>query len=159
MPVTELSPAWVTPYDPRRRAPERRPPREPPPRYDPGLAASPPPDSGSPPPLFRPDLSQLAAIGETLPPAPSFVRHDALGQLVTAVREGDLGRAQAALDALETEILVERSAGITEPSGWLGARNRLAAVTDRLSTVAPSTHAADDAYETLAHFLDTDGLA
>jgi hypothetical protein len=158
MPVSELSPAYVAPYDPRRRAAERRPPREPPPRPDPFLAPAPAPDPGFLAPVFRPDLSQLAHISEPAPPQPAAEFDDVLGQLVTAVREGDLGRARAALDALETEMLVERSAGEANALRRIGAHERMAAATERLAPVAASTHAADDAYETLAHYLDADGL-
>jgi len=158
MALTELSPAYVTPYDPRRRAPERRPPRDPSPRYDPP-AAPPPSDAALLAPVFRPDLSQLAVSVESPPPGPPVDFDNTLGQLVLAVREGDLSRARAALDALETEMLVERSAGNTQESGWLRAPERLACVTSRLSAVAPPTHAADAAYETLAHYLNADGPA
>jgi hypothetical protein len=150
MAVTELSSAWVTPYDPRRRAAERRPPREPPARALPEMQAALPAPS-APPPMFRPDLSQLSAPVEPAP-APFDI---ALGQLVSAVRQGDLARARAAFEALETEMLVERSAGsVEQPSVPLFGES---APPSPYDAVAPSMFAADDAYETLSHYLDADG--
>jgi len=147
MAVTELSSAWVTPYDPRRRAAERRAPREPLARTPPEIQAAPQAPGAPPPPMFRPDLSQLAAaIEPPLAPAPFDY---ALGQLVSAVRDGDLARARAAFEALETEMLVERSAG--------SACVPRSPAPDPFATVAPSMFAADDAYETLSHYLDADG--
>jgi hypothetical protein len=100
--------------------------------------------------MFRPDLSQLSAPVEPSP-APVDI---ALTQLVSAVRQGDLTRARAAFEALETEMLLERSVGSADlpPAPLVGE-----SASSPYDAVAPSLFAADDAYETLSHYLDADG--
>jgi hypothetical protein len=165
MSVSELGSALVTPFDPRRRAPDRRTPREPPPRREPESAAAslgpaPSPSAQDPAflaPVFRPDLSQLATLGEARLPSsasppsdPEVYAH--FDKLVAAIRAGDLVLARAVVEALETEMLVERSAG--RASRWLGDDVRTAPA----RRPAPPRHAVDAVYETLAHYLVTDGL-
>ena len=156
MSALEVGSAMVTPFDPRRRAPERRTSREPPPRLEPETATAPPPPVFVPPfltPIFRPDLSQLAVLQE--PPSPVTPVSPALDpevyafldRLVAAIREGDLARARAVVETLETEMLVERSArrGIPAPRAGEFARP------------ASSRATVDAVYETLAHYLVTEG--
>jgi len=161
MPVTELRPAFVSPFDPRRRASQRRPSREPLARIEAEAPAAPDaPDPGLFAPLFRPDLSQIPAAFEpssASESAPAVDFDDALDQLVSAARDGDLGRARAAFEALETEMLVARSAGRHEAPQPRANEPAIVAL-DRLAPLAISPHAADDVYETLAHYLDADGL-
>ena len=161
MSVSELGSALVTPFDPRRRAPDRRTSRAPPPRPEPEPAAAPPPPARATPflaPVFRPDLSQLTIVQEpplpaspvSQPPDPEI--YALLDRLVLAIREGDLARARAVVETLETEMLVERSARRGFPSPAPGESVRPA------SPRAPALSRAIDAvYETLAHYLGADG--
>jgi hypothetical protein len=157
MSVSELGSSLVTPYDPRRRAPDRGAHRDSPPNLTPEAAAAPSALAPHPGfgPVFLPDLSQLAALGETwpvserpaLPPADvGIFAH--LKKLVAAIREGDLALARAVVHALETEMLVERSAG----------RSSRSLDDDAPSARRPSPSHVDSAYETLANYLATDGL-
>jgi hypothetical protein len=115
--ATELAPG-ARYRGPPRRAPQERPVKteaqEPPPApvetFDPDYYAG----------RFKTDLSQLQAFeGAREAPSPANAESDQqlfdffgnLSVLLLAVRAGDLSRAQAAADALEMEVLVERSAG------------------------------------------------
>ena len=156
MSVLELGSALVMPFDPRRRAPDRPPSREPPPRRAPESVAAPPPTAPRPPflaPVFRPDLSQLASYPEPPPPAappgPDPEVYALLDRLVAAIRAGDLMGARAIVETLETQMLVERSAGRVSPP---------ARPAELVRPAPPLLRAVDAVYETLAHYLVTDGL-
>jgi hypothetical protein len=112
------------------RAPDRRASQDNPAPLEPPAAAAPAGESPADAfPLdvayyaarFRAGLSQLGlpAEADSEPPEPSESQGDPalfdffgnLSVLLLAVRSGDLPRAQAAANALEMEVLVERSAG------------------------------------------------
>ena len=86
-------------------------------------------------------------------PAPDPEIYALLDRLVRAIREGDLARARAVVETLETEMLVERSArrGFSSPGPGEAAHPA--------SPRGPAlSRAVDAVYETLAHYLGTDGL-
>jgi hypothetical protein len=111
------------------RSPERRAPKDQPAASEPPASSATGDSAADAYPLevayyagrFRADLSQLGLPAEPAnsPPEPSESQADPalfdffgnLSVLLLAVRSGDLTRAQAAADALEMEVLVERSAG------------------------------------------------
>lgn len=157
MPVSELGSSLVTPFDPRRRAPERRSPREPLAQRPPEEAAVTPP---SPEPVFLapvvvPDLSRLTTLHDPPPDLQgpraeaNFYAH--LNRLVAAIRDGDLARARALVETLETEMLVERSAG-QAPALRRGGEGV------RPARGAAPPQAVEAIYETLAHYLVTDAM-
>jgi hypothetical protein len=133
MPLSELSASAEVSHG-GYRAPDRRPSQDAPAPPDPPAAASASAEGADAFPAevafyasrFRADLSQLGD-----PAAPRGSRPEAsespsdpalfdffgnLSVLLLAVRSGDLARARAAADALEMEVLVERSAGRGEPA-------------------------------------------
>jgi hypothetical protein len=104
-----------------RRGPQENPPPSEPPPVDETPAEVFPLEVAYHARRFRTDLSQLslpAGLGAGEPEASESQGDPALfdffgnlSVLLLAVRAGDLTRAQAAADALEMEVLVERSAG------------------------------------------------
>ena len=184
----------TTPFAPEAhyRGPGRRAPKERPAK---ALAQEPPATPSEPfdpayyAGRFKTDLSQLQAFdGAREAPGPSGGESDQqlfdffgnLSVLLLAVRAGDIQLAQAAADALEMEVLVERSAGRPAPLlDELGARfgaapsqdegaarlaaRELAADFQSAAEPAPDPEAAppDDggaAYETLTQYLGAGAL-
>ncbi len=157
---------------PNRRAPADRPNRK---SADTSAAGTPrefedaPGDAAFYAGRFKANLAALNLSPEGLvsaePPAPAdetdqslFDFFGNLSALLVAVRAGDLTQARAAADALEMEVLVERSAGrpigewaAPPPPGDLAGNPRSAAV-------AASPNAAS-VYEMLAGILDDEARA
>jgi hypothetical protein len=124
--------------------------------------------------LFKTDLTRLQAFdGAREAATPANAESDQqlfdffgnLSVLLLAVRAGDLSRAQAAADALEMEVLVERSAG-RRPGVDANRLDDLGALfsaapsrDENAASLAadPLTAPLDDggaAYETLTQYLD-----
>jgi len=161
--------------EPPRRAPQERPakrsPQEPPQApeepFDPDYYAG----------RFKADLTQLQSFeGARDAAIPANAEGDQrlfdffgnLNVLLLAVRAGDLSRAQAAADALEMEVLVERSAG-RRPGSAAHVFEGLGAASPRVETegntsdppaaaYAPEASLDDGgvAYETLTQYLEGD---
>ena len=157
----------------RYRGPARRAPQERPAKAE---GQEPAPAPGEPFDLayyagrFRTDLTQLQAFeGAREPATPANAESDQqlfdffgnLSVLLLAVRAGDLSRAQAAADALEMEVLVERSAGRrpgapTPRLDDLGALFSAAQSPEESAVAEPAPQAEDGgaAYDTLTQYLD-----
>jgi hypothetical protein len=163
----------------RYRPQGRRAPQDPPVNTE-GQGASPAPDE----PLdlayhagrFKTDLTRLQAFeGAPDMAAPATAEGDQqlfdffgnLSMLLLAVRAGDIIRAQAAADALEMEVLVERSAGrrpgvaanrLDDLSALFGAAQSRDQDAARAASLAADPAAPLDdggaAYETLTQYLD-----
>ncbi len=159
--------------EPQRRAPQeslaktgaQEPPQAPAEPFDPDYYAG----------RFKADLTQLQAFeGARDAASPGNAEGDQrlfdffgnLNVLLLAVRAGDLSRAQAAADALEMEVLVERSAG-RRPGSAAHVFEGLGAASPRVETegntsdppaaaYAPEASLDDGgaAYETLTQYLE-----
>ena len=115
---------------------------------------------------FKSEVWTLGASAEPQKPLPApdhesdarlfdFFGH--LSVLLVAVRAGDIERARAAADALEMEVLVERSAGrdLSGPAAlpWVADLGRMLRPAAAAAAEAPIGGAA---YDTLAHYLADD---
>jgi hypothetical protein len=155
MPLSGLSVTTEFSPEGRFRAPGRRAPQDRPAKAE---RQAPAPRPGHPAyhaGRFKTDLTQLQAFDGARDPASAesdqklFDFFGNLSVLLLAVRAGDINRARAAADALEMEVLVERSAG-HRPDAQANMLDDLAALLDAAQSrdesaarVAPKELAAD----------------